>query len=190
MKKIQEKGGWKNLPKGWHDSSVKKFGKSLVKGGATKEGFFDKCVEKMKGHVANPEGFCAGAKDKAHGSTYWRGKDKTPQQAGKDVKAHQNVKHEHLVNTYLHLLECGCEEDMPKYGDDPDPLAHDGEMSSEPERFTVLAKCLQIDTPLVRLKCLKLIKALGLDRNNPDYEVKVDREIDAITGNYEPSGEM
>jgi desulfoferrodoxin-like iron-binding protein len=89
---VAEAEGWSGTPKGWTHASIVKFGKSLVKGGATKEDFFKKCVEKMKGKIDNPEGFCASVKDEAHGSTFWRGKGKTPQQAGKDVKAHQNVK--------------------------------------------------------------------------------------------------
>lgn len=62
-----------------------------MKGGGKKKGFFDKCVKKMQGKMENPEGFCASVKDEAHDSTYWRGKGKTPQQAGKDVKKHKNV---------------------------------------------------------------------------------------------------
>jgi DNA-binding protein H-NS len=88
---VAEAEGWSSTPKGWTPESIKKFGQSLVKGGATKEDFFKKCVEKMKDKLDNPEGFCASVKDEVHGSTFWRGKGKTPQQAGKDVKAHQNV---------------------------------------------------------------------------------------------------
>lgn len=83
--------GFETKPKGWTDASVKKFGKSLVKGGGKKEGFFKKCVKKMEGKVANPEGFCAAVKDEAHDSTYWRGKGKSPQEVGKDIKKHKNV---------------------------------------------------------------------------------------------------
>ena len=57
-----------------------------MKGGATKKGFFDKCVKKMKGKIANPEGFCASVKDETYGSTAWRGAGKSPQQIGKDIK--------------------------------------------------------------------------------------------------------
>jgi desulfoferrodoxin-like iron-binding protein len=89
-KKVSE-AGFETKPKGWTDSSVKKYGKSLVKGGGTKEGFFDKCVKKMKDKMDNPEGFCASVKDESHDSTYWRGKDKSPQEVGKDVKKHKNV---------------------------------------------------------------------------------------------------
>jgi len=84
--------GWEGLPKGWTQKSVGKFAKSLTGKEGTKEGFFEKCVKKMKGKVSNPDAFCAAAKDELHGSTYWRGKDKSPQEAGKDVKKHQNVK--------------------------------------------------------------------------------------------------
>lgn len=62
-----------------------------MKGGGKKKGFFDKCVEKMKDKMENPEGFCASVKDEAYDSTYWRGKDKSPQEIGKDVKKHKNV---------------------------------------------------------------------------------------------------
>jgi hypothetical protein len=90
--KVSEAEGMKGLPKGWKQSSLKKFSKSLTGKEGTKEGFFDKCVKRMTGKVDNPEGFCASVKDEMHGSTYWRGKDKSPQEAGKDVKQHKNVK--------------------------------------------------------------------------------------------------
>lgn len=88
--KISE-AGFEHKPKGWTDKSVKKFGNTLVKGGGKKKGFFDKCVKRMQGKVKNPEGFCAAIKDESYGSTYWRGKGKTPQEAGKDIKKHKNV---------------------------------------------------------------------------------------------------
>jgi hypothetical protein len=86
-----EAEGMGKLPKGWNQDSLKKFSKSLTGKEGTKKDFFKKCVEKMKGKMDSPEGFCASVKDEMHGSTYWRGKDKSPQEAGKDVKAHQNV---------------------------------------------------------------------------------------------------
>ena len=46
----------------------------------------------MTGKVENPEGFCAGIKDEIYNSTHWRGKDKSPEEVRKDVKAHKNVK--------------------------------------------------------------------------------------------------
>lgn len=89
---IEEAEGMEGLPKGWNQNSLKRFAKSLTGKEGTQKGFFDKCVKKMQGKIDNPEGFCASAKDELHGSTMWRGKGKTPQQAGKDVKAKQNVK--------------------------------------------------------------------------------------------------
>lgn len=90
LEHIQE-AGFAKMPEGWDKSSVKKFAQTLIKGGATKMDFFEKCVEKMKEHMKDPEGFCASIKDEAFSSTFWRGKGKTPQEAGKDVKAHRNV---------------------------------------------------------------------------------------------------
>jgi len=87
--------GFKRLPKGWTKDSVKKFAMTLskdMKGGPKAEGFFEKCVKKMTGKIEDPEGFCAGVKDEVYGSTYWRGKDKSPEEVRKDVKSHKNVK--------------------------------------------------------------------------------------------------
>ena len=88
--------GFKKLPKGWTQKSVEKAGKSIAKDVGLKDpedkDFFDKCVEKMRGKVDNPEGHCAAMKDEATGSTFWRGKGKTKAQAKKDVRKHQNVK--------------------------------------------------------------------------------------------------
>jgi desulfoferrodoxin-like iron-binding protein len=88
---IFEEASWEKKPHGWDKGSIKKFGKSLVKGGGTKKGFFDKCVKKMEGKVSNPEGFCASVKDKSYGSTYWRGKGKTSSEVSKAVKKHKNA---------------------------------------------------------------------------------------------------
>ena len=89
---LLEAEGMSGLPKGWTQKSLAKFSKSLTGKKATQKGFFDKCVERMRGKLDNPEAFCASVKDERHGSTFWRGKGKTPQQAGKDVKRIQNVK--------------------------------------------------------------------------------------------------
>jgi len=81
--------GFSKYPKGWTQDSVKKFANSLsqdMKGGPKSKGFFDKCVEKMKGRVENPEGFCASVKDSVYNSTGWRGKDKSADEVRKDVK--------------------------------------------------------------------------------------------------------
>ncbi len=87
--------GFTSLPKGWNKKSVKKAGVSLAKtiGEETpkEKGFFEKCVKRMKKHMANPEGYCASMKDEAFGSTYWRGKKKTKKQTTKDVARHKNV---------------------------------------------------------------------------------------------------
>lgn len=86
--------GFEGKPKGWTDKSISKFSGTLtkrMKGGVKSKGFFDKCVKKMQGKVKNPEGFCAALKDEAHGSTYWRGKDKTPAETKKDVMRNKNV---------------------------------------------------------------------------------------------------
>ena len=92
MKNLDEAEGWHELPRGWKQSSLKKFSKSLTGKKATQKGFFDKCVKRMRGKIDNPEGFCAATKDEVSGSTFWTGKCKSPQQAGKDVKRIRNVK--------------------------------------------------------------------------------------------------
>jgi len=86
--------GFSRYPKGWNKDSVKKFANSLsknMKGGPKAKGFFDKCVEKMKDRVDNPEGLCASVKDEVYGSTMWRGKDKPEAEVRKDTKKIQNV---------------------------------------------------------------------------------------------------
>lgn len=90
--KLREAEGWHGKPRGWKQSSIKKFSKSLTGKKATQKGFFDKCVSRMKGKVSNPEAYCAATKDEVSGSTFWRGKGKSPQQAGKDVKRIRNVR--------------------------------------------------------------------------------------------------
>lgn len=88
LEHLQE-AGFKEYPPGWTSKSVEKFAKTLVKGGASKKDFFDKCVDKMKKHMKDPEGFCASIKDEVYGSdkaaTYWRGKGKTKEEAEKDI---------------------------------------------------------------------------------------------------------
>jgi len=81
--------GFTKYPKGWSKDSVKKFADTLsdkMKGGPKSKGFFDKCVEKMKDKMDDPEGFCASIKDEVYGSTAWRGKDKSAAEVRKDVK--------------------------------------------------------------------------------------------------------
>lgn len=88
--------GFEHMPKGWNAKSVKKFANTLAKNeavqnAATKPGFFDKCVKRMKGKMKSPEGFCASVKDVAHGgdkaSTYWRGKGKSEKEAKQKISS-------------------------------------------------------------------------------------------------------
>ena len=72
--------GFENLPSGWDQKSVEKFARSLT--GKTKqdnEGFFTKCVDKMKDEEGfDEEGakkFCAALKDQYLGHEDWRGKE-------------------------------------------------------------------------------------------------------------------
>lgn len=69
---LNEKIGWQKYPKGWDHGSVIKFAQTLVDEGATKHGFFAKCVTKMKDHLDDPEGFCASVIDEVKGTTFWR----------------------------------------------------------------------------------------------------------------------
>lgn len=94
LNSLFEAEGWQGTPKGWTGKSIKKYAKSLTGKKGPQKGFFDKCVERMRGKMDNPEAYCASIKDETTGSTYWRGKGKSPQQAGKDVKKHQNVRQE------------------------------------------------------------------------------------------------
>lgn len=47
--------------------------------------------------------------------------------------------------------------------------------------------CLNLSCPEKTLTCLQLIKKLNGD--NPQYQNVIDRYIDDLSGNYEPSGE-
>lgn len=62
---------------GWGKKSVEKFGKTIGHD-PHKHGFFDACVNKMKGKSGwdkdKANGFCARLIDTAKGSTKWRGK--------------------------------------------------------------------------------------------------------------------
>ena len=101
VESMLDEAGFKHMPRGWDRGSVRKFGKTIGKGykdlankksiEPEEKGFFDRCVARMRGKVKNPEGFCASVKDEASGSTYWRGKNKTPQKAARMVTKNQNV---------------------------------------------------------------------------------------------------
>ena len=72
--------------KGWTDSSIKKFEKTVGKK-ADEHGFFDACVSRMKGKMGEQaKGFCASIKDFRYDSPMWRGKGKSKKQIKKDVK--------------------------------------------------------------------------------------------------------
>ena len=167
-KNVKEAEGMEGLPKGWTNKSVQKFAKSLTGKKGTQKDFFDKCVNKMKGKVSNPEAFCASVKDEIHGSTFWRGKGKTPQQAGKDAKAKQNVKQEITLKTIYEkfLNECMGDETLV-----PDEIG----------------VCKQESSLMGKINCLLMIRD---KHGNPFYQKPIDREIDDLTGNYEPSGEI
>ena len=116
MNRIGEitEAGFEHMPKGWTKKSVQKFANTLAKNeavqnAATKPGFFDKCVEKMKGKVENPEGFCASVKDISHDSTGWRGKDKSPAEVKQDVK-----KKEFKLKNENYEIPENIEEDFQK----------------------------------------------------------------------------
>lgn len=76
----------------WDDESMKKFAKTVGKD-PKDEGFFEACVLKMSKHMTDEQarGFCAKVKDKAYGSSYWRGKDKSKADVNKETKANQNI---------------------------------------------------------------------------------------------------
>jgi len=75
--------------KGWTQSSVEKFGKTIGKDPQDK-GFFATCVKRMEGKKGfdkeKAQGFCASIKDASYGSPNWRGKDKPKKQAKADVQ--------------------------------------------------------------------------------------------------------
>jgi len=152
--------GFTRYPKGWSNDSVKKFGKTLskrMKGGVKSKGFFDKCVNKMRGKVDNPEGFCAGVKDETYGSTGWRGKGKSPGQVSADVK-----KAKFKVEGLERILEY--------------------------EEAYFITQCdKENDRIEDKLLCLK--KAYILCGANRVCQQRIDRFYDALTGNFEGSGE-
>lgn len=156
----QLEAGFARYPKGWSNDSVKKFGRTLskkMKGGVKSKGFFDKCVNKMRGKVDNPEGFCAGVKDETYGSTGWRGKDKSPGQVRADVK-----KTKFKVEGLERILEY--------------------------EEAYFITQCdKENDRIEDKLLCLK--KAYILCGANRVCQQRIDRFYDALTGNFEGSGE-
>jgi DNA-binding ferritin-like protein len=64
---------WSKKPHGWKQKSVKQYSKTMMGG---EKHPFSECVKKMKGHVDNPEGFCASVKDIHKDTKKWRSTDK------------------------------------------------------------------------------------------------------------------
>lgn len=70
----KKKKPWSTKPKGWKDpKSIKKYHRTMT--GKSKHPFTT-CVNKMKGNIDNPEGFCASVKDKAEGKGWRKGPKK------------------------------------------------------------------------------------------------------------------
>jgi hypothetical protein len=93
MSKLEKYLLEKGMPKGWDKETVSKMSKKIGKSPGD-EGFFTACVATLGKHM-DPEtakGLCANMKDTATGSTFWRGKGKSHDQATKDIKKKQNVK--------------------------------------------------------------------------------------------------
>ena len=166
IKGLDEAEGWSGTPKGWKQSSIKKFSKSLTGKDATQKGFFDKCVKRMRGKLDNPEAFCAATKDERHGSTFWRGKGKSPQQAGRDVRRFRNVKQEALER----IQEDEWRGPNIPYGDDSD-------------RPNLIRKCTMLESPRMKINCLRKLRDQAA--MNPFYQYRIDRYIDEITDTYE-----
>ena len=183
LDQLQEAEGMKGLPKGWTQKSLMKFSKSLTGKEGTKEKFFERCVEKMTGKIDNPEGFCASVKDELHGSTYWRGKGKTPQEAGKDVKAHQNVKQEQtmkpLVENFLKQLYIDMRPHAEEWNGPNIPVGDDA------DRPNLVRKCMTLESDRMKINCLRKLRDQAA--MNPQYQAKMDRFVDAITQTYEPT---
>ncbi len=179
--------GFERNPKGWDKNSLKKYMNTFtkrMKGGVKAAGFFDKCVEKIKDKVENPEGFCASLKDEAYGSTGWRGKDKSPKEISKDIKkAKFKVEAEDAINDYLDFI---CES---KHGG----IIHDGAplpnelitMLEYDERPNWIGRCFRMHEgqPGVIIKCLQAVKEYAAA--NPFYQYRIDRYIDRIMNNWE-----
>jgi hypothetical protein len=72
--------GFKNYPKGWNRSSVRKFAKTLsnnIDKDIDEKGWFDACVKKMEPDMGeNAKGFCASVRDEYFGQTKWRSGEK------------------------------------------------------------------------------------------------------------------
>jgi mannose-6-phosphate isomerase-like protein (cupin superfamily) len=185
-----EEAGFEVNPRGWDQNSIQKYTKTFtkkMKGGAKAEGFFSKCVEKMKDKMDNPEGFCASLKDEAYGSTGWRGKDKSKKEVSQDVKkAKFKVESDEALNQYLDFIN---EHDVVIINDGapiPNELI---KMLEYDERPNWIGYCFnQYDgNPRGQIKCLEAVKEYSAA--NPFYQYRVDRYIDSIMDNWDGSSE-
>ena len=179
--------GFEDNPRGWDKNSIKKYTHTFtkkMKGGAKSKGFFDKCVEKMKDKMENPEGFCASLKDESYGSTGWRGKDKSKQEVSKDVKkAKFKVESDEALDQYLDFIS---ESEVPAIIDDGAPLPNELiHMLEYDERPNWIGYCFNTydGNPRGQVKCLEAVKEYAAA--NPFYQYRIDRYIDVIMNNWE-----
>jgi len=180
-----QEAGFEDKPKGWTDKSVKKYSKtfsSKMKGNVKSPKFFKKCVNKMQGKVDNPEGFCAALKDEAHGSTYWRGKDKSPKEVKKDVSQHQNVKESTLIENFLQSLYTDNRPQAKEWRGTNIPIG------DEDNRPNLIRQCMTIEGNRQKINCLRKLR--DQVAMNPFYQARLDRFVDAITDIYEPTNKQ
>ncbi|MHA2182180.1 MAG: cupin domain-containing protein, partial [Promethearchaeota archaeon] len=182
-----EEAGFEENPRGWDKKSIKKYTQTFtkrMKGGAKAEGFFDKCVEKMKDKMDNPEGFCASLKDEAYGSTGWRGKDKSPAEVSKSVKkAKFKIEANQAINDYLEFIIEGKKGGIVNDGAPlPNNLIHMLEYDEQPNW---IGGCIRKfdGMPQHQIKCLQAVKEYA--SANPFYQYRIDRYIDRIMNNWE-----
>lgn len=187
-----EEAGFEKNPRGWDKASLKKYMNTFtkrMKGGVKAEGFFDKCVEKIKGKVENPEGFCASLKDEAYGSTGWRGKGKKPAEVAKDVKkAKFRVEADEAINDYLDFI---TESEGGGVRKDGAPLPNDLiQMLEYDERPNWIGGCIRKyeGAPGAQIKCLQAVKEYAAA--NPFYQFRIDRYIDRIMNNWENQSDL
>jgi mannose-6-phosphate isomerase-like protein (cupin superfamily) len=184
--------GFEKIPKGWDKNSLHKYMSTFtkrMKGGAKATGFFDKCVEKVRDKMDNPEGFCASLKDEAYGSTGWRGKDKSPKEISKDIKKPKfKVEADEAINDYLSFI---CEYDGGGVKKDGAPIPNELiRMLEYEEQPNWIGYCVRSyeGQPETQVKCLQAVKEYAAA--NPFYQYRIDRYIDKIMDNWDGSSEV
>ena len=185
-----DEAGFEKNPRGWDRGSLLKYMNTFtkrMKGGVMSKGFFDKCVDKMKDKMDNPEGFCASLKDEKVLSTGWRGKDKSPKEISKDVKkAKFKVEAEEAINDYLDFI---TESDQSGIINDGAPLPNELiTMLEYDEQPNWIGYCIREyeGRPPLQCKCLQAVKEYAAA--NPFYQYRIDRYIDRIMNNWENQG--